>query len=472
MPPQLASLLAWGIVFYLFRRDLRETQQATRAVWIPTIWVLILTTRAVTSWLSLFGINVGGSSLEEGSPVDALVFVVLIFAGLRVLWQRRVTLGAVVRNNQWLAIYLIFCLVAISWSDFPFVAFKRWFKNLGHPIMVLILLTEPNFTEALTRLLKRCAFVIVPISILFIKYYPEWGRGFSTWSGVGYNTGITEGKNALGADLLILSFFFTWHLLRTLRWPPGKARRNELILCLSFLAMIGWLFTVSDSKTPLVSLTVALAVFTLIGLGWVNKRVVGIYILAGLLAIGAAEMMFGVYEATLKLLGRDASLTERTPLWAELRKWGDQKPFLGVGFESFWLGDRKNTVWRILKWNANQAHNGYLETYINMGLVGLCLLVCLIIATYRKAHRALLDDFWLGRFRYAFLFAILVYNWTEASLYGLHGIFFMFFLISMDYPRPQLSEAAEVPEPEGDDRLTQLRPAGVGNSFPSPGVPA
>ena len=41
--------------------------------------------------------------------------------------------------------------------------------------MALIVLTEPDFEEALTRLMKRCAYVVVPVSILWIKYYPQIG---------------------------------------------------------------------------------------------------------------------------------------------------------------------------------------------------------------------------------------------------------------------------------------------------------
>jgi hypothetical protein len=184
---------------------------------------------------------------------------------------------------------------------------------LGQAIMVLILLTEPNFGEAFTRLLKRCAYVIVPVSILFIKYYPEWGRGFSPWSGQGYNTGITLGKNALGWDCLILAFFYVWHLSITLRREKNKARRDELILCLGFIGMIGWLLSLADSKTPLVALCFALAVLILTGFHWVNKRLIGTYILTAAVLVVAAEMTFGIYEIALELLGR-MRLSPREPI--------------------------------------------------------------------------------------------------------------------------------------------------------------
>ncbi len=120
------------------------------------------------------------------------------------------------RNNQWLTIFLLYCLISIIWSDFPVVALKRWIKVLGHPIMALIVFTEPDPEEALIRLMKRCAYVILPVSILFLKYFPQWGRGFDPWSGAAVNTGITTNKNLLGCICMILGFFLFWYLLQNL----------------------------------------------------------------------------------------------------------------------------------------------------------------------------------------------------------------------------------------------------------------
>src|SRR5258708_19361267 len=89
MQSQLAALLTVGFIIFLFRRDVRENPSVSGAIWIPTLWLLIITTRAVTTWLSEFGFNVGGGSLDEGSPVDALVFFALIAAVLSVLSQSR-----------------------------------------------------------------------------------------------------------------------------------------------------------------------------------------------------------------------------------------------------------------------------------------------------------------------------------------------------------------------------------------------
>ena len=72
VPPNLALLLTIGLVVFLFRLDIREKPNVSGALWLPTIWMLTIGTRFISEWLSLSGINVGGTSLEEGSPVDAL----------------------------------------------------------------------------------------------------------------------------------------------------------------------------------------------------------------------------------------------------------------------------------------------------------------------------------------------------------------------------------------------------------------
>ena len=61
----------------------------TGALWIPLIWTFIGMSRFVTAWLDMFGIHVGGVSVQEGSPVDALGTLILIVAALRVLVRRR-----------------------------------------------------------------------------------------------------------------------------------------------------------------------------------------------------------------------------------------------------------------------------------------------------------------------------------------------------------------------------------------------
>ena len=465
MPPILATFLTIGFIIWLFRRDLREKPNVTRALWIPLLWMLIISSRFVSQWLDIFGIHVGGVSIEDGSPLDRLVFLGLILAGISVLRQRHVTLTKCVRHNRWLTIFIVYCFIAIVWSDFPFVAFKRWIKILGHPIMVLVLFSEPDPQEAITRLLKRCAYVLLPMSVLFIKYFPEYGRGFDSWSGLPMNMGVTLNKNSLGLLCMIVGFFYVWHLLKLFKAVKSKTSRNELRLTLLFLAMTGWLLWMANSQTSLVSLLTGVFVLVFLGWRWVNKRTVGAYFISGIVVLGVAEMAFGLSATVLKLLGRNPTLTDRTEIWHDVLNV-PINPILGAGFESFWMGDRLTSLWEKWPHQPNQAHNGYIETYLNLGLLGLFILLALLVATYCRASRELLWNFPFGRFRMGFLVAVIVYNWTEASFKALHPVWFVFYIIALDYPRPKALATDEAFEPidwESEENRVSRHPAQAGS---------
>jgi O-antigen ligase len=377
---------------------------------------------------------VGGGSVEEGSPVDALGSLILIVAGLTVLVRRGINFPELLRRNQWLTIFFIYCFLAVFWSDYPFVSFKRWVKILGQPITVLVLFTEPDFETALIVLMKRLAYVIVPVSVLFIKYFPELGRGFSEWTGQGLNKGITLGKNDLGVDSFILGFFFVWYALKLWKMEKSKFRRHELLLCGAFLFWIWWLLQQAQSSTALVSCLIGVTLMLVISIPGFPRRNVGTCIIAAILVVAVAEYVFGISDLFFEVLGKDRTMTDRTKVWQDCLSI-PINPILGTGFESFWLGDRLQTMWDKWYWHPNEAHNGYLETYLNLGIIGLFILIAMIWATFWKARRELLQNFHFGRFRVAFLCALVIYNWTEASFKALHPMWFVFYIVALDYPK-------------------------------------
>jgi hypothetical protein len=78
MRPRLAVVLTLRFIAWLFRHDFHERPNVTGALWLPTLWVLIAASRPVTTWLNRFDLPVGGAaSLEEGGPLDSVVYELL-----------------------------------------------------------------------------------------------------------------------------------------------------------------------------------------------------------------------------------------------------------------------------------------------------------------------------------------------------------------------------------------------------------
>jgi O-antigen ligase len=203
--------------------------------------------------------------------------------------------------------------------------------------------------------------------------------------------------------------------------------------------MIGstiWLLGIANAKTALVCFLLAIAIVAVLArtpLGRRPRLVVAVMVL-GLLAAVLLDFAFDIKESGIRALNRNPTLTDRTAVWADVLAVPNN-PFVGTGFESFWLGPRVETLWKKYWWRPNQAHNGWIETYINLGAVGLVLLSGVIVSGFRRILKTLPTDHGFGRLRLAFLISILLFNYTDATFKALHALYFLFFLIVSDYPR-------------------------------------
>ncbi len=437
MPPILAATLTLLFIGYLFYRDHRQGDVPSPALWIPCIWMLILGSRSVTEWLYLGApVSGGGGEAAEGSPLDRAVYFGLMIVGFMVLVRRSVSLTQLVENNKAFAVFVLYCGISILWSDFPFVTFKRWFKAFGDPIMVLIILTEPNPLKAVEIVLRVCINLLVPLSVLFMKYYPYLGRAYSDWGMMVY-TGVTTNKNMLGFTLMVYGLFLLWVLYR--RW--GQRSTNWLDnagIPLVLLGMVGWLFNMADSKTPLLSLLLAVSIFLVLGLRTVRQHMTA-FLMAGVLIFGTLQWSFDIQSSIAEGAGRDATFTGRTEVWEAVLEM-QEHPILGFGFDSFWLGDRLKTLQDKWYFRPTQAHSGYIEMYVNLGGLGLALFAAVLISYYRKALKTILfrkEEEWVifARVGIAFLFAYLIYNYTEAAFKTPHFLYVVFLLFVFSFSR-------------------------------------
>lgn len=441
MPPRVATFLTIIFILFLFRRESRKQGKVSGALWLPVMWMAITGTRFVGQWLSLGSFNDGGTG-TEGSTVDAVYFLTLIITGIYILSQRQVLLSKIVKENRWLSYFFIYCFMSIAWSDFPFIAFKRYIKILGHPIMALIIITDSDPQSALRIVMKRCAFLMMPFSVLFIKYYPEYGRYFDQWTGQAYNNGVALNKNELGYGCMLFGIFFFWNFLTALKIENWRIRIEELFLSFGFLCMIGWLWYMAQSATSLTTFLIGAVTIFILGFRIINKKFIGTYLIVIVLFVIWADSSFDVYEKIVELLGRDPTLTDRTEVWEDALALVSN-PLFGMGFESFWLGPRLKILWSKWWWQPNQAHNGYIETYLNLGAVGVLLLFGMLISTFRKISKQLTIEFDISRLRLGFLFAIIFYNYTEATFKAVHLVWTVFHIIAIDYHKPTTSSTSK-----------------------------
>jgi O-antigen ligase len=423
MAPSLATLIFFvGVVgLFLFARD-REARTSL-ALWIPVAWLAIGGSRNVSVWLGAGG-PVSADQYLEGSPLDRNLLSGLIALGVVVLMVRGRQTLELLRKNLPLVVFFLYCAASILWSDFPFVALKRWMKVAGNVVMVLVILTEEDPAAAFKQFLVWTAFILVPSSILLIKYHPEMGRYYDQWEGTLYNSGVTTDKNLLGVICLVLGFGVLSRFVDTLRVPGPAARR--LVAVGVVFAMDIWLLVIAHSATSLVCFLLGatlIVLFVYIGRGksWFVHVTVASLAIVGL----GAYFLPPVRAFFIESAGRDATLTGRTELWGDVLRM-DTHPWFGAGFESFFLGPRLEFLWEKYWWHPNEAHNGYLETYLTLGAIGLSLIGLLLVTGYRNAIRIYRNDPVSGSLRLAFLIIAPIYNMTEAAFKVMNPMWILF----------------------------------------------
>lgn len=435
MPPQIATAVFVVGILGLFLLDRDRKSQVSPALWIPVAWVLLAASRSVAQWLGLAPLMESPDQYLEGSPLDRLILTGLLAAGLLILAARGRRSKAFLLANGPILAFFFFAGVSVLWSDYPFVAFKRWVKSLGDLVMVLVVLTDRNPLAAVKQLLARIGFLLIPVSVLFIKYYPELGRGFHAWTWETYYTGVATGKNGLGFVCLVFGLASLWRFLDAFEVRPRRA--GLLLAHGTVLTMTLWLLWMAGSVTSSGCFLVGGGLLALTKRRqFTPGQAALVHILVGAIVIFTFSVLFlDVGTGVVEAMGRDETLTGRTDLWADIRRI-NVDPWFGTGFESFWLGERASYFWEKYRWRPNQAHNGYIEIFINLGWIGLVLHSFVMGRGYRNIAGSLRRDPELGRLRLAYFVVAVIYNVTEAAFRMMHPVWIAFLLAVMVVPDP------------------------------------
>jgi O-antigen ligase len=190
----------------------------------------------------------------------------------------------------------------------------------------------------------------------------------------------------------------------------------------------------------------------------------GTFVVVHSVAMFSADSIFG---KMITLFGRDITLTDRTFIWHDVYGAASGNPLFGVGFGGFWIGRMANIPWNAqMTWVLGQAHSGYVDTYLQLGVVGIILLLCVFFTTLPRLLDSLTDDFDFGCFRITMFLTMLFINITESVyLRGDHHLWLIFQVVLWAIPpdgtgidnRRSESEVGRAPHAP-DDSATPSEP--------------
>ncbi len=416
MPPALA--LAFCIVFVLFllRLDLKQAPDVSRALWVPTIWMLYIASKPIGIWF-----QAGSTNPEMGSPMDRVFLTVLMLMAFLVLFRRGFDWAGAMKGNAWLVALFAFMLISVVWSDIPGTSLKRWIREFQAILMAFVVLSEPSPREALESILRRTTYILIPFSLVLIKYFPIYGVDYGRWSGVQMWIGVAQQKNGLAGVCIISGVYLIWSLIR--RWqkesPPAwkfQTHSEVLILLLTFYLLGGPRHSLFYSATSTYAFMAGLIFCAWVYLREKSEKKVRA---GSLLAVTSFIIVFGVVSVFVggsgikffaSSAGREATLTGRTEVWTSLLPVVIGSPIVGRGFGGFWTPRTRDYF------EISGAHNGYLDVLLGIGFIGLILVSMFLLSSCRKAHRELSIDLYWGILWICYLIMSVVHNIGESSV--------------------------------------------------------
>ena len=349
-----------------------------------------------------------------------------------------------------LLVYLAFAGASVLWSFNPRVSFIRFAQQA----MIVISIVLPAMLAAPTADMMRGLFLwcFAPAAILNIFFVMN--NSPSIVAELKGYPGFFLGKNYLG-EFAAIPFLLALHEMLY----SGLRRALGIVV----VAIAAWLLFWANSKT---AFGLALLVPLLAGLTLLVRKITRISPAVILLSIPLCFVLLSsVSNFSIERLGYmlygDLSLTGRTVIWDFANNQIARRPLLGWGYQSFWLaGPDAPSIVDAPGWvkTMPDGHNGYVDTKLELGYVGLALLVSFIIATLHGVGRMADRDPARAWLVLSLALFIIVYNFLESLWMRSYEFLWVLFLIL----------AAEIGRYW---RPFPLRRAASGSRSPRPGSP-
>lgn len=321
----------------------------------------------------------------------------------------------------WLTAYLLFAGASVLWAFSPWLSFIRYVQQ----VMVVTSIVLPAMLAArrvdMMRALFLCFALAMIVNALFVLGRPPIDVKFATW---GYS-GYFPGKNYLGQCAAIAILLALHEAIF-----PGNRRLIGLIIAAVAFALL----LLSNSRT---SLGLAILVPALAGATLMVRKTTRLSVAVILLSIPIFYMVLsGITGFSMNRLSYifygDSTFTGRTIIWEFANSEIARRPFLGWGYQSFWLvGPDAPSVVDAPGWvkDMPNAHNGYKDTMLELGYVGFTLLLATIIATLHAIGRVADRDMPRAWLILSLMLFIIITNGLESMWMRAYEMIWVVFLI-------------------------------------------
>ena len=314
--------------------------------------------------------------------------------------------------TKWWPILLVplMCFLSFFWSELPSVSFRyglQLFLTAVLGVFIATTLSPKRFAVAtFVGMFAFCTLSII-----------NGRQGISAEGWV--LIGLTGSKNSMA--------FCAYNLVASsmaILFLPGIMKQMRILGVVG--ALIGiYIVSQASSATATIITILACALFVAMCImqrfspaGRIAFIIFIVVIFTPLLFI-QKEINDFILDFMVNTLHKDPTLTGRTYLWERADDLISRKPWLGHGFQAFWLGDTSDTI-GILRWSGQSDgrvfnfHNTYRQIGVDIGLVGMGLLILTFAsALIMGLQRFIMTPNVASSFAFTFLLVAISKSFTE-----------------------------------------------------------
>jgi O-antigen ligase len=262
----------------------------------------------------------------------------------------------------------------------------------------LVLHHRPDAGLRVSHLLSRSTGIILAIFLLGVLFLPDKFYRLTHGGEEARLGGYLMNPNELGMLCVVSAGMCCLELLNGAKkgWPV-------FFLLLAIIALV-----LTGSRSSLIGFTLVLLYFVSRSDNRRIKLVVVVGMVAALpLAVSTIIFKGGDVEEVM-------SMTGRVPFWTALLTEGlPKEPLFGFGFMRIAYRDYFQSVHT---YAGQMTHNTFIQVVMNLGLIGLALVLIQVVATLIAFFRS--SDRDLRKFFVALFIPILINSFTEFGIFG------------------------------------------------------
>ncbi len=319
----------------------------------------------------------------------------------------------------WLLVGLAF--VSTLWSYAPLETLRGSVALLGNTLIGIYLVTCYSRQKFLKLLLWALGLIVV-LSLGLSIFLPD--VAFHHFPGS--MRGVLSNKNHFG-PLMALAVI-TWLL-----YSVHSTKMRFMAICFCLLSFIFLLLSQCITAWIIFSILLPMVIIYYL----LRHKRVKMAVPIILITLALCTFFFLIttnLNNLLELAGKNITLTGRTELW--LIVWDmiqHQQPWLGFGYDAFWLGMEgpSGAVWEIISWNPPHAHNGYLDVWLQLGVVGIVIfIISFVINYFRAVLLACRQKDILQMFPLLILTFMIIHNLSESTFMVRNNFFWILYVVT------------------------------------------